>query len=338
MDRSKYNSLMTNTKDYVLIVFGLMLYAVGFSAFILPHEVVIGGLAGVGTLVYFATNGLISVGVTSYVLNLLLLAMAYKIVGRRFVLRTIFGVTVVSLGIGVTEGFFMGLGHPLIPDRVVSVVLGAMLCGIGIGTAFIHNGSSGGTDIVAAMVSKVSNVSIGRTMIFVDMFIVSSSLLLPFNGTLEQRIEARIPTMVYGYMVTLIVSYITDMLINTNRQATQFIIFSPKWREIADMINQEAKRGCTVLDGQGWYTKHDVKILLVWCRKIESVTIFRIIKSVDEDAFVTQGAVNGVYGKGFDKVKIKNKNKKPHPDSRTLGSAPEAITPTQQVRRSNSEE
>jgi len=338
MDRSKYNSLMTNSKDYFMIVFGLLLYAVGFTAFILPHEVVIGGLAGVGTLVYFATDGFISVGVTSYVLNLLLLAMAYRIVGRRFVLRTIFGVTVVSLGIGLTEGFFMGLGHPLIPDRVVSVVLGAMLCGIGIGTAFIHNGSSGGTDIVAAMVSKVSNVSIGRTMIYVDMFIVSSSILLPFSGTFEQRIEARIPTMVYGYMVTLIVSYITDMLINTNRQATQFIIFSTKWREIADRINVEAKRGCTVLDGQGWYTKHDVKILLVWCRKIESVTIFRIIKSVDEDAFITQGAVNGVYGKGFDKMKVKNK-KKPHPaDSRTAGKAGEPVTPISQVRRSNSEE
>ncbi len=328
---------MTNSKDYVLIIFGLMLYAFGFTAFILPHKIVIGGLAGVGTLIYFATNGMISVGVTSYVLNLILLAMAYRVVGRKFVLRTIFGVTVVSLGIGFLENVFMGLGHPLIPDRVVSVVLGAMLCGIGIGTAFNHNGSSGGTDIIAAMVSKVSNVSIGRTMIYVDMFIVSSSLLLPFDGSFEQRVEARIPTMVYGFMVTLIVSYVCDMLINTNRQATQFIIFSPKWKEIADKINTEAHRGCTVLDGEGWYSKQNIKILLVFSRKIESVTIFRIIKSVDEDAFVTQGAVNGVYGKGFDKVKIRMKKPKKQTvlDSFSIeGEAKEL----RQVRRSNREE
>ena len=327
---------MTNAKDYVVIVFGLLLYAFAFCAFILPHEIVIGGVAGVGTLIYFATNGLIPVAVSSYAINLVLLALAYKIVGKTFVLRTVFGVTVVALGIGLFESIFMGIGHPLVPDRVVSIVLGAILCGVGIGTTFIHNGSSGGTDIVAAMVAKKSNVSIGRTMIFVDMTIVSCSIFLPFAGGWDARIEARIPTIVYGFTVTFIVSYITDMIINTNRQATQFFIFSPKWQEIADRINHEAHRGVTVIDGQGWYSKHEQKILMVWCRKIESVTIFRIIKSIDEDAFVTQGAVNGVYGKGFDKVKIKMKKQKTH-DSRTAGDTTDA-TPTQLVRRSNTEE
>lgn len=328
---------MTNAKDYVIIVFGLLLYAFAFCALILPHEIVIGGVAGVGTLVYFATNGLISVAVTSYVVNLILLAIAYKIVGRTFVLRTIFGVTVVALGIGLFENIFMSIGHPLVPDTVVSIVLGAILCGVGIGTTFIHNGSSGGTDIVAATVAKKSNVSIGRTMIFTDMTIVSMSILLPFAGSWEARVEARIPTIVYGFMVTFIVSYVTDMIINTNRQAAQFMIFSSKWREIADRINREAHRGVTVLDGQGWYTKHEVKMLLVWCRKIESVTIFRIVKSIDEEAFVTQGAVNGVYGKGFDKVKIKMK-KHTGPDSRTMDKTETEKTATQMVRRSNSEE
>lgn len=324
-------------KDYVMIIVGLFLYAFGFCAFILPHEVVIGGLSGVGTLVYFATNGKISVAVTSYACNLLLLAMAYKIVGKTFVLRTIFGATIIALGIGVFEKIFMGIGHPLVPDTVVSVALGAIMCGMGVGTAFIHNGSTGGTDIVAAMVSKRSNVSIGRTMIFVDMTIVSLSLLLPFSGTWDQRIEARIPMMVYGFMVTFIVSYCADMVINTNRQATQFFIFSPKWKEIADRVNQEAHRGVTVMNGLGWYSKQEQKVLMVWCRKIESVTIFRIIKSIDENAFITQGAVNGVYGKGFDTMKIKMKKQK-HSDSRIFGHPTELQTPTQLVRRSNREE
>lgn len=334
----KYNSLLVNAKDYMSIIFGLSLYALGFTACILPHEVVIGGMAGVSTLVYFGTNGLIPVAVSTYALNLMLLAIAYKIVGRTFVLRTIFGVTVVALAIGVCEGFFMGLGHPLIPDRTVSLVLGAILCGVGVGTCFIHNGSSGGTDIVAACVSKVSNASIGRIMIYTDMLIVSCSIFLPFDGTVEQRIETRIPTIVYGIMVTFIVSFITDQIINTNRQATQFFIFSPKWEEIADRILSEAHRGVTVLDGQGWYTKREVKLLMVYCRKIESVTIFRIVKSIDEDAFVTQGAVNGVYGQGFDKVKIKMK-KTHRTDSRIHMALPvEGENSKAHVRRSNSEE
>ncbi len=324
-------------KDYVMIIVGLFLYAFGFCAFILPHEVVIGGLSGVGTLVYFATDGKISVAITSYACNLILLAMAYKIVGKTFVTRTIFGATIIALGIGVFEKIFMGIGHPLVPDTVVSVALGAIMCGMGVGTAFIHNGSTGGTDIVAAMVSKRSNVSIGRTMIFVDMTIVSLSLLLPFSGTWEQRIEARIPMMVYGFMVTFIVSYCTDMVINTNRQATQFFIFSPKWQEIADMVNKEAHRGVTVLNGLGWYSKQEQKVLMVWCRKIESVTIFRIIKSIDENAFITQGAVNGVYGKGFDTMKIKMKKHK-HSGALTAGVTKESQTPMQRVRRSNREE
>ena len=306
MSFSKSN-LFTNLKDYLFIILGLLMYGFGFTAFILPHEIVIGGLSGVGTLVYFATNGLIPVAATQYACNLLLLAFAYRLVGKTFVLRTIFGATVISLSIGIFEAIFMRLSHPLIPDVSMSAILGAILCGLGIGIVFVHNGSSGGTDIVAAMVSKVSNVSIGRTMIFCDMTIVTLSIFLPFEGDLQQRIEARVPLIVYGWVITFIAAYLTDMVINTNRQATQFIIFSTKWSEIADRINEEAHRGVTVMDGEGWYTKQPVKVLMVWCRKIESVTIFRIVKSVDDNAFITQANVNGVYGKGFDTMKIKVK-------------------------------
>lgn len=308
MKRPRYDSLMHSAKDYIFIIIGLMLYALAFTAFILPHAVVIGGVAGVSTLVYFGTGGMIPVAVTQYAVNLILLALAYKVVGRTFVLRTIFGATIVSLSLGIFEGFFMSR-PPLIPDISMSVILGAILCGIGVGTIFIHNGSSGGTDIVAAMVSKVSNVSIGRTMIFVDMTIVLLSIFLPFDGDIDARIQARVQTIVYGWVVTFIIAYLTDMIINTNRQATQFYIFSTKWEEIATAINQEAHRGVTVFDAEGWYTHQKIKVLMVWSRKIESVTIFRIVKSIDENAFITKTNSNGVYGNGFDQIKIKVKNK-----------------------------
>lgn len=307
MPTLKYNKLMVNAKDYVIIVMGLFLYAFGFCAFILPHHVVIGGLSGVGTLVYFGTGGAIPVAVTQYVCNLILLAIAYKIVGRTFVLRTIFGATIMALFVGILEGVFMGLDRPLMAETSMSVILGAILSGLGVGIAFLHNGSTGGTDIVAAMVSKVSNVSIGRTMIFTDLIIVSCSIFLPFEGTFEERLQARVPLIVYGVIVTFVLAYVTDNLINTNRQSTQFVIFSHRWKEIADHINSEAHRGVTVIDGQGWYTKSEVKMLMVWCRRIERVTIFRIIKSIDDNAFISQANVNGVYGNGFDQVKVKLK-------------------------------
>lgn len=311
--RQKYDSLFNTAKDYVFIIIGIALYAFGFCAFILPHHVVMGGMTGVGTLVFYASNELIPVAVTGYAINLTLLAISYKIVGKTFVKRTVLGATVVAIMIGWMQPVFLGLSHPLIEDTTMSIVLGGFLCGVGIGTIFIHNGSSGGTDIVAAMVSKLSNVSIGRTMIFTDMTIVSLSILLPFDGPFAERLQVRLPLIVYGLVVTYLTSFMTDMLINTNRQATQFIIFSRHWEKIADAINGEAHRGVTVMNGMGWYSKHEVKMLLVWCRKIESVTIFRIVKSVDPDAFIAQSKANGVYGKGFDTMKVRIKKRKDAP-------------------------
>lgn len=309
--RQKYDSLFHSAKDYVFIVVGIGLYALGFTAFILPHQVVMGGLTGVGTLVFFASGELIPVAVTGYACNLTLLAIAFKIVGKTFVKRTIFGATIVAIMIGWMQPVFLSLSHPLLEDVTMSIVLGGFLCGVGIGTIFIHNGSSGGTDIVAAMVSKLSNVSIGRTMIITDMLIVASSIFLPFEGTFGERLQVRLPLIVYGLVVTYLTAFMTDMLINTNRQATQFTIFSPHWAKIADAINSEAHRGVTVMDGMGWYSKHEVKVLMVWCRKIESVTMFRIVKSIDPDAFIAQTKANGVYGKGFDTMKIRLKKEKP---------------------------
>lgn len=325
MTKKRYDSLMSEAKDYIMIIVGQFLYALGFCAFILPHQIVIGGMAGLGTLVYFATAGLIPVAVTMYGVNLMLLASGYKMLGKTFALRTIFGATGMSIIIGLLEGYF--ISHPpLLEETAMSIVLGGILCGLGIGTIYIHNGTSGGSDIIAAMVTKVSNVSVGRILMIVDMSIVAFTFFLPFDGDMEQRVQESLPRIIYGWVTIFIYSYITDMLINSNRQATQFIIFSSKWAEIANSINTDAHRGVTVVDGTGWYTKHEVKILLVWCRKIEAVTICRIIKTIDNNAFIAQSHANGVYGKGFDTMKVKI-NQHKHSES-SLHTIPEANAST----------
>lgn len=289
LDKQK---ILRTVRDYFFITLGMALYAFGFCGFILPEKVVIGGVAGLGTIVFLLTG--IPVGITQYALNLILLAIALKVVGKKFVLGTIYGVTMIS--------FFVALFQPLLAsgftnDPIINIVIGGLFAGLGVGVAFTHNGSSGGTDIVAAMVAKYTNVSIGRTMLYTDVFIISSSYF----------IQHSIDLVVYGFMVLIISSFVVDMVINTNRQAVQFTIFSKRWQEIATAINNEAHRGCTVLNGMGWYSKQDVKVLIVMCRKIESVAISRIIKSIDPDAFTTQANVNGVYGKGFDELKVRMK-------------------------------
>ena len=277
-------------RDYIFITVAMAIYAFGFCAFILPEKVVIGGLAGVGTIVYLTLG--IPVAITQYACNLALLAIAYKIVGKKFVFGTIYGATMISVFVGIFQPLFP---EPLTNEPFMNIVIGGLLAGLGVGMAFTHNGSSGGTDIIAAMVQKYTNVTVGRTMLYNDCIIISSSYF----------IYHRIDLVVYGFVVLILCSYMADMIINTNRQAVQFTIFSQKWQEIATAINNDARRGCTILSGMGWYSKHEVKVLLVMCRKIESVTISRIIKSIDPDAFGTQTNCNGVYGKGFDELKVK---------------------------------
>lgn len=285
------DKIWRTSKDYVFITIGMGLYSFGFTAFILPQKIVIGGLAGVSSVVYFLTD--IPVAITNYAMNLLLLAIAYRIVGRKFVVGTIFGATMTSVWLALFQPLF---ADGLVPgEPFMNVVIGAVVCGLGIGITFTHNGSSGGTDIIAAIVTKRSNVTIGRVMLYCDFVIISSSYLL-FH---------QIEKTVYGFIVLFLIAYVIDMVIYTNRQAVQFTIFSTKWAQIANAINNDANRGCTVIEGMGWYSKQPVKMLIVMCRKIESVNIFRIIKSIDPEALVTQANVNGVYGKGFDEIKVK---------------------------------
>ncbi len=286
--------LWMSTKDYIIIVFAIALYGFGFSAFILPYNVVIGGVTGIGTLSYFLTGKVYMIGVTQYGINLMLLALAWKIVGKQFVFKTIFGATVIALAMVLIPPLFP---EAIVPDQpFMSVCLGGIMTGIALGLVFTHNGSTGGTDIVAAIAAKKTTISVGRTMLYVDFCIISSSYLISHDIT----------TVLYGFVVLLITSYMVDMIINTNRQAVQFTIVSLKWKHIANAVNNHAHRGVTVIDGMGWYTKHPIKVLLIVCRKFEAVTIFRIVRSIDPGAFITQGNVNGVYGQGFDKINVRS--------------------------------
>ena len=270
----KTRKYVKQAQDFVMITIGLFCYAFGFTAFILPEEIVIGSVTGLSSLIHFWTGA--NVAVTYYVINIILLAIAFRSVGKQFVFLTIMGATIATIFIGILQPLFP---TPIIAQQTfMNVILGAVLCGLGLGTVFIHGGSTGGTDIIAAMVAKYSTISFGRTMMYCDVLIICSSWLL-FHS---------IDKIVYGLIFMVIYSVTADRVINNTRQSVQFLIISKKWQEIADNIIAVAHRGCTILDGKGWYTKDAVKIVLVMCRKHESVNIFRIIKETDREAIITQ--------------------------------------------------
>ena len=213
---------------------------------------------------------------------------------RQFIVRTVLGVTILSIVVAVFQPFFAA--HPIITageDRFMHLLIGAVLGGGGLGLIYSHNGSTGGTDIVIAMLNKYFRMSFGRAMQFVDITIISSSYLL-FHST---------ETIVYGVAFTLIASYMCDYVVNGARQTVQFIIISRKYQEIADVINNNVRRGVTVVEGKGWYSKNEVNLLVVMARRHESQDIYNYIKKIDSNALVSQTNCQGIFGEGFDNIK-----------------------------------
>lgn len=285
-------AIRQQAKDLFFIFFGILLYSMGYTAFVLPEQVVMGGVAGLAALLFYAFG--LPPAVTIFVFNVTLLTIAARALSRQFVVRTIIGVFIMSGLIGVLQPFFQSF--PLITagdDKFMHVLIGGAMGGAGLGLVFSHNGSTGGTDIIIALLNKRFSVSFGRAMQFIDCTIIGSSYLL-FHS---------METIVYGVAFTLIASYVCDYVINGTRQTVQFLIISKHYREIADKINQRIHRGVTLIEGRGWYSKEPVDILIVMTRKYESQDVFNFIKAIDPHALVSQSFCHGVFGEGFDKIK-----------------------------------
>lgn len=279
-------------KDMFFITLGILMYAFGYTAFILPEHVVMGGVAGISALLFYAFK--LPPGITIWVLNLTMLVIAYRALSKQFVVRTVIGVTILSALVGVLQPFFEQF--PVITpgeDKFMHVLIGGALGGAGLGIVFSHNGSTGGTDIIVALLNKYTRMSFGRAMQTCDICIICSSYFL-FHS---------LETIVYGVAFTLIASFVCDYVINGTRQTVQFIIISKKYDVIADTINNSVHRGVTLIKGTGWYSKSDVQILIVLARKYESQDVFNLIKRIDPMAMVSQSFCQGVFGSGFDKIK-----------------------------------
>lgn len=253
----------------------MSLYVLSWTVFLIPAEITGGGISGLSAVIFYSTK--IPIALSYFVINAFLITIAIKILGASFGIKTIFSMLVATLLFWVTPGL---IKSPLIDDTFLSAVLGAMLGGLGIGIVFTRGGSTGGTDIIAMIINKYRNISPGRIIMYCDVIIIASSYFV-FESPAK---------LVYGYVTMWVVSYTIDAFLNGANASAQIFIFSKKFEEIADYINKNAGRGVTVFDGTGWYTKENVKLVMSVVRKKESSLIFRKLKGIDPDAFISMGA------------------------------------------------
>ena len=298
-------------KDYFNITLGLMLYTFGFTVFLLPYQIVTGGVTGLAAVIYYGTN--IPIYLSYFVINVILLALALKILGLKFMLKTIYAIFMLSFMLAVAQDWATGPNGELTQvlgegQDFMSLVIGCCCTGLSLAIVFLNNGSTGGTDIIAAVVNKYHNISLGRVLIFVDFIIVGSSFFVFDAKPGYETIDA-VRKVVFGLCTMVIENLMLDYVMNARRESVQFLIFSKKYQEIANAIGMQMDHGVTILDGHGWYTGQEMKVLCILAKKNESTYIFRIVKIIDPNAFVSQSSVIGVYGEGFDEMKVKIKKK-----------------------------
>ncbi len=277
-------------RSYLLITLGMLIYAVAATGFLVPNKIVGGGATGLSTIIYYLSGETVPVGVGYFLINIVLVAIGLKVLGPKFGIKTVFAIIIGSV--------FLSILQPLIPDALVSdkfmsAIIAGMLTGLGIAIAISEGGSTGGTDIVAMVITKYRNVSPGKMIMYCDCGIIASSLLINFN----------IEGLMYGYVMMGVVSFTIDFVLTGKKQSAQLFIFTDKYDEVAERITQEVNHAVSVVDCMGWYTKQTRKMLIIVVRKNEAIDVLRIAKQVDPNVFMTMNTVMGVFGKGFEEVK-----------------------------------
>lgn len=305
------SSFGTLLKEYALITLGVVSYALGWTIFLLPNNLIGGGVSGFASIVYYATG--IQMGATYFVLNILLLLIGTKILGTGFGGKTIYAIFMTAI--------MLGLMPKLIPadfihefalsnGKLICTFLGGIIAGVGIGLSISQEGSTGGTDIVALIWCRFHAASPGRVILIIDVGIILSSLLFPSytdNGELLPFAE-KLAVVVYGLIQVTVSGYAIDLYLSGSKQSVQAFIFTKKIEQMADAIAFDMKRGVTVIQAKGWYSKEDRQVLMVVTRKTDLNLLLRYVKTIDPDAFLSVSSVMGVYGQGFDTIKLKTKN------------------------------
>lgn len=282
--------------SYLVITLGILIYTFGWAAVMLPAKIVGGGVSGISSVLYYAVGIRIPIGIINLVINAILVLIGFKTLGAKFGANTIYGIIMSSL-------CFILWQQVLHVETLFDVsqfggfmcaIIGGALCGGGIGMTFAMGGNSGGTDIIALIVSKFYNISPGKVIMYLDIFIVGSSFF----------VSHKIENVVFGYIVMVTMTYVLDMVLDGNKQSYQILVFSQKNKEIGDAITTEVGRGATLLDAEGCYSHQEQQVLIVMVHKTDKPHVMQIIHRIDDKAFISVSKTQGVYGKNFEKLKL----------------------------------
>lgn len=320
-------SFWTVVKEWALVTLGILIYVTGWALFLMPNNLVGGGVSGISSMIQYATGGAIQMGYSYFVLNAILIILAMVVIGMGFGAKTIYAIILASVGLRFLPD--------LIPTEIIqtlalqngklmSTLCGGLMAGIGIGMSISNGGSTGGTDIIALIYTKYRNVSPGKVILYIDFVIILSSLLIPSivpdldPATGKQLVgpdgqplthlmpfAEKVTTVIYGLILVTVNGRVIDSYLSGSQQSVQLFILSKHYAEIADSITHDLHRGVTVLDGKGWYTKEPAEVLMVITRKTDVNLFLRQIKAIDPNAFLSVSSVNGVYGRGFEAIKGK---------------------------------
>lgn len=285
-------------KEYLIMTLGMFMYAFGWVACVIPAGGMGGGATGLSMLLN-AVFPSITMGTFVFAINVVLLIVAGFIVGWNCGIKTIYCIIVLSIamdswGYILPPNILVEYTQNIDSHNILLVILGAVIAGSGVAVCFSQGGSTGGTDIVAMIINKYKTISYGKIVISSDFFIIGCSLFVASD------LATGIATVIYGYIMIAVYGYTVDLIQSGSQQSSQIFIISPKYQQIADIINNDAHRGVTIIDGTGWYTKKESKIVMVVCRKRDASMILKLVRTIDADAFITMGSVMGVYGKGFE--------------------------------------
>ncbi len=301
------NKIWRAVKDYFLVTLGITLYVTGWAVFLVPNNLVGGGVSGIASMIQYATG--IKMGYSYFVINAILLIIGFCMLGPDFGVKTVYAIIVASIGLNLLQAVIpMSIIKPLAIDngKMICTTIGGLMTGTGIGVAMQGGGSSGGTDIIALIVSKYRNISTGTLILWMDVAIILMSLLIPSytaDGSLLPFSE-KVSTVVFGLVLVTVNGFVIDLYLNGTRQSVQVFVMSHRYEEIADKVSRDMHRGVTLLQARGWYTKEASQVLMIITRKTDLKVLLRYIKSIDPDAFLSVGSVSEVYGNGFDNIKI----------------------------------
>lgn len=282
--------------SYVVITIGILIYTFAWSAFMLPAKIVGGGVSGISSVLNIAAGIPLPIGVMNFIINAILLAVGFKVLGSKFGANTIYGIVMSSLCfilwqqvLHVENLFEVGQF-----GGFMCAIIGGALCGGGIGLTFSMGGNSGGTDIIALILSKFYNISPGKVIMYLDIFIVGSSFF----------VSHRLENVVFGYVVMVTMTYVLDMVLDGNKQSYQIMVFSPNNKEIGDAVTTEVGRGATLLDAEGCYSHQNQQVLIIMIHKTDKPHVMQIIHRIDSNAFISVSKTQGVYGRNFEKLKL----------------------------------